>query len=180
MVMWIRTYDEARGLWQYFEGDDEGRVLRQEEERLPVAAEMLGLSTRIHRGEARRGEATRQLGIGYRDSALAVETREGLAEEALQAGDRAPDGVRGGLRLFREFQGTHWTLLTVGAGSDLPDLPDLPDLSGLPGLAAVRTVRIPGYEAYGDGLFLIRPDGHVGWAGATTEGLASYAAGIAG
>ncbi|MFF8266728.1 hypothetical protein ACF059_04980 [Streptomyces sp. NPDC016562] len=20
MVMWIRTYDEARGLWQYFEG----------------------------------------------------------------------------------------------------------------------------------------------------------------
>ncbi|MER6201555.1 FAD-dependent oxidoreductase [Streptomyces sp. NPDC001586] len=146
-----------------------------EEERLPVAAEMLGLSTRIHRGEARRGEATRQLGIGYRASALAVETRDGLAEEALQAGDRAPDGVRGGLRLFDAFRGTHWTLLTVGAGPDVPL-----DPSALPGLADVRTVRIPSYEAYGDGVFLIRPDGYVGWAGTTAEGLAAYAAGIGG
>ncbi|MFJ7777202.1 FAD-dependent oxidoreductase [Streptomyces yangpuensis] len=148
-----------------------------EEERLPVAAGMLGLSTRIHRGEARRGAATRQLGLGYRDSALAVETRAGLAEEALRAGDRAPDGIRGGVRLFEEFRGAHWTLLAVGAGAG--DGSDLPDLSGLPGLAAVRTVRIPSYEAYGDGVFLIRPDGHVGWAGARADGLASYAAGIA-
>ena len=29
MAMWIRTYDEARGLWQYFEGDEEGWVVRQ-------------------------------------------------------------------------------------------------------------------------------------------------------
>ncbi|MFG2336434.1 hypothetical protein [Streptomyces yangpuensis] len=29
MAMWIRTYDEDRGLWQYFEGDDAGWVLRQ-------------------------------------------------------------------------------------------------------------------------------------------------------
>ncbi|MEU6666055.1 hypothetical protein [Streptomyces sp. NPDC046727] len=29
MVMWIRTYDEALDLWQYFEGDEEGWVLRQ-------------------------------------------------------------------------------------------------------------------------------------------------------
>uniref|UniRef100_A0AAU2JK90 Uncharacterized protein n=1 Tax=Streptomyces sp. NBC_00049 TaxID=2903617 RepID=A0AAU2JK90_9ACTN len=29
MVMWLRAYDEVRGLWQYFEGDDEGHVLRQ-------------------------------------------------------------------------------------------------------------------------------------------------------
>ncbi|UUY46597.1 FAD-dependent oxidoreductase [Streptomyces yangpuensis] len=148
-----------------------------EEERLPVAAEMLGLSTRIHRGEARRGAATRQLGLGYRDSALAVETRTGLAEEALRAGDRAPDGIRGGVRLFEEFRGVHWTLLAVGTGAG--DGSELPDLSGLPGLGAVRTVRIPSYGAYGDGVFLIRPDGHVGWAGVCAEGLASYAAGIA-
>ncbi|KOV30553.1 FAD-dependent oxidoreductase [Streptomyces sp. H021] len=147
-----------------------------EEERLPVAAEMLGLSTRIHRGEARRGAATRQLGLGYRDGALAVETRAGLAEEALRAGDRAPDGIRGGVRLFEEFRGTHWTLLTVGTAAGSAVGSDLPDLSGLPGLAAVRTVRIPSYEAYGDGVFLIRPDGYVGWAGASAEGLASYAA----
>ncbi|MFC9810748.1 FAD-dependent oxidoreductase [Streptomyces virginiae] len=150
-----------------------------EEERLPVAAAMLGLSTRIHRGEARRGAATRQLGLGYRGRALAVETRAGLAEEALRAGDRAPDGIRGGVRLFEEFRGTHWTLLTVGAAAAGAAGSDLPDLSGLPGLGAVRTVRIPSYEAYGDGVFLIRPDGYVGWAGASTEGLASYAAAFA-
>ncbi|MFG2292289.1 FAD-dependent oxidoreductase [Streptomyces sp. NPDC048603] len=146
-----------------------------EEERLPVAADMLGLSTRIHRGEARRGEATRQLGIGYRGSALAVETRTGLPEEALQAGDRAPDGTRGGVRLFDEFRGTHWTLLTVGT----PSAGQGTEAALLP-LPAVRTVRIPSYEAYGDGVFLIRPDGHIGWAGTTAEGLDAYAAALAG
>jgi hypothetical protein len=29
MTMWIRAYDEARDLWQYFERDEEGWVLRQ-------------------------------------------------------------------------------------------------------------------------------------------------------
>ncbi|WP_406354917.1 FAD-dependent oxidoreductase [Streptomyces sp. NBC_00658] len=135
-----------------------------EEERLPNAADMLGLSTQVHRGEVRRGEATQQLGLGYRGCSLAVETREGLPSEALHAGDRAPDGIRGGVRLFDAFRGPHWTLLAVGTDVDLPDL------------AGARTVRIPAYEAYGTGVFLIRPDGYVGWAGATAEGLAEYAA----
>lgn len=138
-----------------------------EEERLPNAADMLGLSTQVHRGEVRRGEATQQLGLGYRGCSLAVETREGLPSEALHAGDRAPDGIRGGVRLFDAFRGPHWTLLAVGTDGELPDL------------AGARTVRIPAYEAYGTGVFLIRPDGYVGWAGATTEGLAEYA-GVAG
>ncbi|MGW0753631.1 FAD-dependent oxidoreductase [Streptomyces sp. NPDC002587] len=135
-----------------------------EEERLPIAAQMLGLSTRVHRGEVRRGAATQQLGLGYRGSSLAVETRTGLSEDALRAGDRAPDGVRGGVRLFDVFRGPHWTLLAVGAAPDLPRL------------STVRTARIPSYEAYGDGVFLVRPDGYVGWAGETAEGAARYAA----
>ncbi|MFF1678273.1 FAD-dependent oxidoreductase [Streptomyces sp. NPDC058256] len=135
-----------------------------EEERLPNAADMLGLSTQVHRGEVRRGEATQQLGLGYRGCSLAVETREGLPSDALHAGDRAPDGIRGGVHLFDAFRGPHWTLLAVGTDGDLPDL------------AGARTVRIPAYEAYGTGVFLIRPDGYVGWAGATAEGLAEYAA----
>ncbi|MET9606911.1 FAD-dependent monooxygenase [Streptomyces sp. NPDC006512] len=137
-----------------------------EEERLPVAAGMLGLSTRIHRGEARRGEATRQLGLGYRDSSLAVETRTGLPEDALRAGDRAPDGSRDGVRLFDAFRGPQWTLLAVGAGAG----------AALPELPGVRTVRFPSYGAYGDGVFLVRPDGYVGWAGGTATGAAAYAA----
>ncbi|WP_328929575.1 FAD-dependent oxidoreductase [Streptomyces sp. NBC_00190] len=135
-----------------------------EEERLPIAAEMLGLSTRVHRGEVRRGEATNQLGLGYRGSSLAVETRTGLSEDVLRAGDRAPDGIRGGVRLFDVFQGPHWTLLAVGTGPDLPELP------------TCRTARIPSYELYGDGVFLVRPDGYVGWAGETAEGAKRYAA----
>jgi 2-polyprenyl-6-methoxyphenol hydroxylase-like FAD-dependent oxidoreductase len=135
-----------------------------EEERLPVAADMLGLSTRIHRGEARRGEATRQLGLGYRGSSLAVETRTDLPDEALGAGDRAPDGTVEGVRLFEVFRGPHWTLLTVGPDAETPVLP------------GVRTARIGSYERYGTGVFLVRPDGYVGWAGADARGLAGYAA----
>ncbi|MBV1935424.1 FAD-dependent oxidoreductase [Streptomyces sp. BV286] len=135
-----------------------------EEERLPVAARMLGLSTGVHRGEVRRGAATQQLGLGYRGTALAVETRTDLPEGTLRAGDRAPDGIRAGVRLFDAFRGPHWTLLTVGTDTGVPDLP------------GARTVRIPAYEAYGSGVFLVRPDAHVGWAGRTAHGLAEYAA----
>ncbi|MFJ2257655.1 FAD-dependent monooxygenase [Streptomyces sp. NPDC087844] len=140
------------------------------EERMPIAAQMLGLSTGIHRGEVRRGAATQQLGLGYRGSALAVETRTDLPEGALRAGDRAPDGSRAGIRLFDAFRGPHWTLLTVGTDTEAPDLP------------GIRTVRFPAYEAYGTGVFLVRPDGYVGWAGESSEsggsarGLAEYAA----
>ncbi|MFF2194983.1 FAD-dependent monooxygenase [Streptomyces sp. NPDC058157] len=144
----------------------EGLLGTYEEERRPVAAAMLGLSTRIHRGETRRGEATRQLGLGYRASSLAVETRTAPPAGALRAGDRAPDGVRGGIRLFDAYRGPHWTLLVVG---------EAPAPAELPG---VRTVRIPSYGAYGDGAFLIRPDGYVGWAGPTAEGAGAYAAGV--
>ncbi|MEY2245565.1 FAD-dependent oxidoreductase [Streptomyces sp. BF23-18] len=135
-----------------------------EEERLPVAADMLGLSTRIHRGEARRGNETRQLGLGYRGSSLAVETRTGLPDEVLRAGDRAPDGTVDGVRLFDVFRGAHWTLLTVGTDAEAPALP------------GVRAARIGSYGPYGTGVFLVRPDGYVGWAGTDARGLEEYAA----
>ncbi|WP_409470073.1 FAD-dependent oxidoreductase [Streptomyces sp. HC307] len=145
-----------------------------EEERRPIAADMLGLSTRVHRGETRRGEATRQLGLGYRNSSLTEETRTD-AGAGVRAGDRAPDGITEEVRLFDAFRGPHWTLLTVGTEADLPALP-------------VPTVRIPAckaqqmHQTYGAGVFLIRPDGYVGWAGETGAGLVEYAArtGVAG
>ncbi|WP_393097612.1 FAD-dependent oxidoreductase [Streptomyces sp. LN325] len=134
-----------------------------EEERLPVAADMLGLSTRVHRGEARRGAATGQLGLGYRDSSLTVETRTDLPEKALRAGDRAPDATVEGVRLLDVFRGPHWTLLTVGTEEEPPPLP------------GVRTVRIASYDRYGTGVFLVRPDGYVGWAGTSARDLPRYA-----
>ncbi|MEU4086117.1 FAD-dependent monooxygenase [Streptomyces aureus] len=134
-----------------------------EEERRPVAAGMLGLSTKIHRGEARRGRETRQLGLGYRGSSLAAETRTELPDEALRAGDRAPDTAVDGGRLFDVLRGPHWTLLTAG-----------PALEG-PALPGVRTALTGADGRYGPGLYLIRPDGYVGWAGTDPRELRAYA-----
>ncbi|MGV9245578.1 FAD-dependent oxidoreductase [Streptomyces sp. NPDC003710] len=117
-----------------------------EEERRPIAADMLGLSTSVHRGETRRGEATHQLGLGYRTSSLTEETRG--APGPVRAGDRAPDGSVKGVRLFDAFRGPHWTLLAADTDAA---------------------------QGYGAGVFLIRPDGYVGWAGDTADGLAEYA-----
>ncbi|MFI6646359.1 FAD-dependent monooxygenase [Streptomyces sp. NPDC050529] len=132
-----------------------------EEERRPIAAEMLGLSTRIHRGEQERGAAAQQLGLGYREGPLST-GRAGV----LEAGDRAPDGPTGERRLFDVFRGPHFTLLAVGTDAELPEFTG----------SQVEVHRMDAYEAYGKGLFLVRPDGYVGWAGEDTTGLAEYLA----
>ncbi|MFF4035343.1 FAD-dependent oxidoreductase [Streptomyces sviceus] len=130
-----------------------------EEERRPIAAQMLGLSTGVHRGEVRRGDATRQLGLGYRESSLTAETR--TAPSGLRAGDRAPDGKLGETRLFDAFRGPHWTLVAVGV--EAPPLPE-----------SVRAVTGDEQPSYGKGLFLVRPDGYVGWAGEDAAKLLGY------
>jgi 2-polyprenyl-6-methoxyphenol hydroxylase-like FAD-dependent oxidoreductase len=139
-------------------GAPEGLLDTYEEERRANAAAVLELSTGVHRGEVRRGTATVQLGVGYRESSLSVETRQDPS--GIQAGDRAPDGTVSGVRLFDVFRGPHWTLLgaeTSGVGVRV--LPTAP-------------------ESYGPGVFLIRPDGYVGWAGDSTDGLEAYLTGI--
>ncbi|WP_435611507.1 FAD-dependent monooxygenase [Streptomyces sp. bgisy159] len=108
-----------------------------EEERRPVAAAMLGLSTAIHRAERTRGAATRQLGLHYRESPLSEETRRDPGP--LRAGDRFPDVTVDGVRLFDRLRGPRWTSLTLDSG-----------------------------------VYLVRPDGYVGWAGETPEGLDGY------
>ncbi|AYN43245.1 pentachlorophenol monooxygenase [Streptomyces dangxiongensis] len=124
-----------------------------EEERRANAAAMLDLSTGVHRGDVQRGKATVQLELEYRESSLSVDTR--TAPSGVRAGDRAPDGTVAGVRLFDAFRGPHWTLLGASA----------PGLRSLPAAPA----------SYGPGVFLVRPDGYVGWAGETAEGLRQYA-----
>ena len=89
-----------------------------EEERRPVAAAMLGLSTKLleqaKRGNMRRGRETQQLDISYADSSLALSPAR--PADGLRAGDRAPDapvhGAAGqSARIFDLLRGTHWTLL---------------------------------------------------------------------
>ena len=87
-----------------------------EEERRPIAAQMLGLTTKLldaAKGSSmQRGREVHQLDIGYRESSLAMEKLKRLG--GIFAGDRAPDApVRGAAgqptRLFRLFEGPHWT-----------------------------------------------------------------------
>jgi 2-polyprenyl-6-methoxyphenol hydroxylase-like FAD-dependent oxidoreductase len=143
-----------------------------EEERRPIAAGMLGLTTGLldaaKRGEIRRGREVQQLDLDYVESSLAFEKPERHA--ALFAGDRAPDApIRGAAgqatRLFELFKGTHWTLLgydverdsvtprprlhihTVGSHGDLIDADGC--LRDAYGLASGHWV-------------LVRPDGYIG------------------
>jgi 2-polyprenyl-6-methoxyphenol hydroxylase-like FAD-dependent oxidoreductase len=143
-----------------------------EEERRPIAAGMLGLTTKLldaaKRGEMRRGREVRQLDLGYVESSLSLEKPERRA--GVRAGDRAPDApIRGAAgqsrRLFELFKGPHWTLLgydverdavpprsglhihRVGSSGDIVDESD-----------HMRNVYV---LASGDWV-LVRPDGYVG------------------
>jgi len=144
-----------------------------EAERRPIAAEVLGLSTKLldalqQRGQMRRGSNTDQLDLGYPDSPLSPRHPLDLRQHtpSILPGDRAPDAPCRGragqpLRLFDLFRGTHWTLLAVEAepaiapraglqihrigGDLLDDAGHIRDAYGLaPGLCV-----------------LIRPDGYV-------------------
>ncbi|MEV4441570.1 FAD-dependent monooxygenase [Streptomyces sp. NPDC049577] len=142
-------------------------------ERRGVAADVLGLTARVHRRDLkgdgenrwRRGKETHQLTLNYREGPLSRELRRDLAGDALRAGDRAPDapcrdvsGAR--VRLFDVFRGPHFTLLDL-TGEDTRRTDPLPDW-----VRPFRPVDDEGRvkERYGSGLFLIRPDGYVALA----------------
>lgn len=112
-----------------------------EDERLPIAAGVLGISTKLHdqrvSGDAdahrRDDPKLQQLGLGYRGSALSRDGRAaadgvtgdspghvpGHVSGGLLVGDRAPDAPGAGpkgepVRLFELFSGPHATLLAFG------------------------------------------------------------------
>ena len=158
-----------------------------EEERLPVAANVLGLSTRLYRqitsrvdeDKVRRDAVTLQLGITYKEMSLSRNCGgEGLK---VTAGDRAPDapGLNAGgepVRVFDLFRGPHFTLLRLFG----PDGP----MTGkeLRGVKRVDVRKAPtgdhGAAVYVDAFghfadayggrgeyMLVRPDGYAGWVG---------------
>lgn len=142
-----------------------------EEERRPVAASVLGLSTQLldemKKGELRRGREVHQLDIGYPASSLALAHPVRIN---VSPGNRAPDApVRGAagqvVRLFNLFKGTHWTLLGYGVTRD--------SVQARPGMR-VHIVGSGGdllddqghfQQAYGLAIgdwVLVRPDGYIG------------------
>ncbi|MBN8228916.1 FAD-dependent oxidoreductase [Corallococcus macrosporus] len=181
------AYNLGWKLGHVLQGADPSLLDTYEAERLPVAAQVLGLSSKLFDGmrqgrmkAMKRGDEVRQLSLSYRGGPLALEAPGDTAR--VQAGDRAPDspGVDAQgkpVRLSDRFRGPHWTLLAFGPGpSDLharfgdtvrvvrvlprgasPEAHALLDTDG----HAHRTYDVaPGTGA----LILVRPDGYVGHA----------------
>ncbi|MEJ5142068.1 FAD-dependent oxidoreductase [Gluconobacter albidus] len=150
-----------------------------EEERRPIASDMLDLSTRMlgeaRDGRMRRNREVRQMDLGYRASSLSQSERAETAR--IKAGDRAPDapcrtpdGQQ--TRLFTLFQGPEWILMgqnvqnrpAASSGLRIITVGDGGDVVDNNGFIA---------EAYGlDGneWVLIRPDGYIA-AFSSSEGL---------
>ncbi len=144
-----------------------------EQERRPIAAQMLGLTTKLleaaKAGSMRRGREVQQLDLCYPDSPLTLERPE--RQGTVLAGDRAPDApVRrpSGLptRLFDLFKGTHWTLL----GYEVDRLSAVEPRPGLHVHAVGPHGDIvddgghirAGYGARRGDWILVRPDGYIG------------------
>jgi 2-polyprenyl-6-methoxyphenol hydroxylase-like FAD-dependent oxidoreductase len=93
-----------------------------EQERRPIAAEVLAHSTGLLRsGEMRRGRENHELDLGYFNSPLTLEARARAGR--LRAGARAPDAPCRGAggqptRLFEVFRGPQATLLGYEAGAE--------------------------------------------------------------
>jgi hypothetical protein len=172
-----------------------------EAERLPIAAGVLGLSTKKYAGlgkldpsSIKRGKDEQQLALSYRGGPLAPPSAERTA--TLAVGDRAPDAhldARGTpVRLFDLCRGPHFTALAYGprAARDL-DLLSWPT-SG----AALKRVAIDSgdsagrslhdtkgrfaknYGIDGEAVLLIRPDGYLASI-ATSDMVATTGSAIA-
>jgi 2-polyprenyl-6-methoxyphenol hydroxylase-like FAD-dependent oxidoreductase len=157
-----------------------------EEERLPIAAWLLGATTKLHRqvfrsnADLHRDEQFLQLALNYRGSCLAQ--GDASLSTTLQPGDRAPDSpledhLGNPVRLFDLFRGPHFTLLeftskaNTNPGACDPAIPRYQILRS--GETPSREWQLSGrdehiWKSYGvrsDAAFLIRPDGYIGFIG---------------
>ncbi len=164
------AYNLGWKLGQVLGGADPRLLDSYEAERLPIAAGVLGLSTKKYEGLAkldpsslRRGKDEQQLSLTYHGGPLAPGETD--RTKTLRAGDRAPDADLGGSRLFDVYRGPHFTLVAYGpqaaAASDELDWP----ATGAP----LRRITVDGpgsfhdgYGIEGDTLLLVRPDGYLG------------------
>ncbi|BBH66903.1 hypothetical protein ACTI_35880 [Actinoplanes sp. OR16] len=156
--------------WKLATGDPE-LLDTYEAERLPVAADVLGISTTLHRASTFRRDdpILRQLSLNYRGGPLAAEHRADPGD--VQAGDRAPDApLPAGGRVFDLLRGPHVTVLAFGLATALPDLPGSVRVHHLPLGGPSAAI----YDVRGTALFLIRPDNYVGCVSSEPEDVIAY------
>jgi 2-polyprenyl-6-methoxyphenol hydroxylase-like FAD-dependent oxidoreductase len=194
------AYNLGWKLGRAFAGAGDALLDSYEEERLPIAASLLGLTSKMLREGTRdnaaksRGPETLQLDLNYRGSSLASDDRGSTLP--VRAGDRAPDApchTADGApkRLFDLFRGPHFTLLAFGeTHASLVALVNArhgPLVQGHviveAGHAKARHALVDsgahartGYAVHGETLILVRPDGYIGWIASpgTADGLDDY------
>jgi 2-polyprenyl-6-methoxyphenol hydroxylase-like FAD-dependent oxidoreductase len=185
------AYNLGWKLAHVLSGAPESLLDTYEQERLPIAADLISLSTELIAGRVKgvvpgvgQGSDTLQLGIHYPTSPLNGSPRRENA--AVQAGDRAPDSLLTGpdgtaVRLFDLLRGTRTTVLAFGSrSSKVADALErrfptrLRPVSVLPSPATSpadgsgpRFTDVDGdaHRDYGidaDTLLVVRPDGYVG------------------
>jgi hypothetical protein len=160
-----------------------------EAERRPIAAAVLGLSTKKYSGlgkldpsSIKRGKDEQQLALSYHGGPLAPTAAAAEPTATLQVGDRAPDSVlhdREGtpIRMFDLYRGPQFTAVAVGERAARA----LASLSWPPDGASLRRLTIDAadddstyrslhdtagtfrkhYGVTDDALLLIRPDGYI-------------------
>ncbi|MBL7256534.1 FAD-dependent monooxygenase [Paractinoplanes lichenicola] len=147
----------------------EGLLDTYEEERLPVAAGVLGISTKLHRRAVsatddalrRDDPVLRQLSLNYRGSSLSAEHRPHPGR--VQAGDRAPGP------LLDLLHGPHFTLLAFHWTGPLPALPPDCHVHHVTDPSAAST-----YDAQKPTLFLVRPDNYIACATHNADDVTNY------
>ncbi len=182
------AYNLGWKLGQVLAGADDRLLDTYEQERQPIAAGVLGLSTKKYEGigkfdpsSLRRGKDEKQLALTYRGGPLAPSAADQTA--TLSVGDRAPDAdlvIAAGrrVRLFDAYRGTHFTALAYGrqaadalAALEWPDygarlnrvIIDTEGRGGPGGTFGDPTGEFA--KIYGltrDTLVLVRPDGYIG------------------
>lgn len=184
------AYNLGWKLGLVLQGADPQLLETYQEERLPVAASVLKLSTKLldkfqsFKRDLPNDEERFQLSLNYRNSSL---SKQPVAIDLpLQAGDRAPDAVlmddKGNPNsLFDLFRGPHFTLLFTGVAlsSDLFQISGLFPNVKVYGIGTGQAAKLENsisfaesgnsfkavYGATNGMIYLIRPDGYIGFMG---------------
>jgi 2-polyprenyl-6-methoxyphenol hydroxylase-like FAD-dependent oxidoreductase len=115
------AYNLGWKLAHVIRGGPDSLLNTYESERLPIAAAVLGLSKRLLQTRSiKRGDATNQLALHYRNSSLS----SGAALGDLHPGDRMPDLRLPDGRLFEFIRGSHATELLTTEGTRILIRPD--------------------------------------------------------